>query len=62
MKSIDEIEKRLNAEAQFRSIQSLESQIPDDEDEATEEKGTSWINCLSNEVWDEKDWKYVYHN
>lgn len=62
MRTIDEVEKRLNAELQFRSILSLESQIPDDEDEANEEKGTSWVDCLRNEVWDEKDWKYIYHN
>lgn len=62
MKTISEIEKRLQCEAQFNSILSLESQIPDDEDEANEEKGKSWLDCMSNEVWDEKDGKYVYHN
>jgi hypothetical protein len=62
MKSISEVEKRLQCEAQFRSIQSLEAMIPDDDDEANEEKGKSWVDCLSNEVWDEKDWKYIYHN
>ena len=56
MRSIDEIEKRLNAEAGFKSIATLEAMIP--ETEQTDEKEESieeWIRVnIGEEYLDKK--------
>ena len=59
MKTISEVEKRLQCEAQFRSIQSLEAMIPDTE--STDEKEESiedWIRINIGEEYVNLDKKY----
>lgn len=59
MRTISEVEKRLQCEAQFSSILSLESQIPDDG--ATDEKEESiedWIRINLGEEYLNLDKKF----
>ncbi|MBO5957130.1 MAG: hypothetical protein J6Q39_06200 [Bacteroidales bacterium] len=59
MRTISEVEKRLQCEAQFSSILSLESQIPDDE--ASDEKEESiedWIRINIGEEYLNLDKKF----
>ena len=59
MRSIEEVEKRLNAEAQFRSIQSLEAMIPETEQiEEKEESIEEWIRINIGEEYVNLDKKY----
>lgn len=59
MRTISEVEKRLQCEAQFSSILSLESQIPDDA--AADEKEESiedWIRINIGEEYLNLDKKF----
>lgn len=59
MKTISEIEKRLECEAQFSSILSLESQIPDtDYSDEKEESIEEWIRINLGEEYVNLDKKY----
>lgn len=56
MRSIEEVEKRLNAEAQFKSIHSLEAMIPEtDCSDEKEESIEEWIRVnIGEEYLDKK--------
>lgn len=59
MKSLSILEKRLNAEAGFKAIATLEAEIPDTE--ATDEKEMSideWIRINIGEEYLEPDSKF----
>lgn len=58
MRTISEIEKRLQCEGQFSAIQSLESQIPDTEcSDEKEESIEEWIRVNIGEEYIDKKYE-----
>lgn len=57
MKTIHEIEERLKVEALFKSIDSLELEIPDENNDSTQEQETYWDNGLFGKNWNDNTLK-----